>query len=104
MNQKEFLKRHGEILDSLKDITVRKNSDYAGSVDPFKNFRLAEFLGLCSTEVGMIVRLGDKMSRISNLIGGNNPKVKDESIKDTLLDLANYCIITVIYLESKCRK
>jgi hypothetical protein len=42
--------------------------------------------------------MADKMSRISTLID-QDAKVKDESIMDTLQDLANYSVILKIYLE-----
>jgi len=48
--------------------------------------------------------MSDKMSRISNLIKDNKPQVKDESIEDTLVDLANYSIILSIYLKHEREK
>ena len=44
----------------------------------------------------------DKLSRIVSLIQGADNKVRDESIVDTLKDLANYAIMSVIELE-KCK-
>ena len=45
------------------------------------------------------IRLGDKYLRFKTLSKGNTAMVKDESIKDTLLDMANYAIMTVLELE-----
>jgi hypothetical protein len=104
MNREEFLKEHFEILEKLKSITLAKSSDYAGDSDPFSNFRLCEFVKLCSTEAGIMVRIGDKYSRICNLLGKDEIKVKDESVQDTLLDLANYCIIAAILISSEKSK
>jgi len=93
---KEFV----ESLDKMKEIHAQKNHDYAGEEDPFKNFRMCENMGLCSVETGIMVRMSDKMSRIANLLEKENA-VKDESITDTLIDLANYSIILKCYLEQK---
>ncbi len=50
------------------------------------------------------IRLGDKFSRFKTLSklsanGGDQQKVTDESIRDTLIDLANYAIMTVLELD-----
>ena len=78
-------------LKIMLELTKAKNHDYAKGDDPYKNFRLVEQLGICSVETGILVRMCDKMSRIANLID-TDAKVKDESIADTLIDLANYSI------------
>lgn len=100
MTTKQFLKRIEEIYGSSLEIAKRKNHDYAGEGNPFKNFGLCESVGICSTEKGILVRMTDKLQRISNLID-KDAQVKDESILDTLQDLANYSIILRVYLESK---
>lgn len=100
MTTQEFLKRLEELQKESLEISRAKNADYAGEGDPFKNFRLCETLGICSVEVGMLVRITDKISRISNLLS-KDAKVKDETIGDTLKDLSNYSLIMKIYLENK---
>lgn len=45
------------------------------------------------------IRLGDKFSRFKTLSRGGEQKVNDESIRDTLIDLANYAIMTVLEME-----
>jgi hypothetical protein len=100
MNQQQFLSRLEELYNINLEISKKKNADYAGEVDPFKNFRLVETLGLCSTEVGIMVRMCDKISRISNLLDSEE-KVEDEKVADTLSDLSNYSMILRMYLEEK---
>jgi len=92
-----------ETLKEMEKIAVAKNKDYAGSKDPFNNFKQVELLGVTTLEKGILVRMSDKMSRICNLIDKENV-VKDEKITDTLIDLANYCIILKCYLEVKNEK
>lgn len=100
MTTQQFLQRLEELYKSNLEISKAKNSDYAGDGDPFKNFKLCETLGICSVEEGMLVRITDKLSRISNLLK-KEAKVKDESVLDTLQDLSNYSMIMRVYLESK---
>ncbi len=44
----------------------------------------------------ILIRLEDKMSRLEQLMQHGNRRVKDESVEDTLLDLANYCIMELV--------
>lgn len=77
------------ITNSLTKIYQAKNQDYGNSFEK----SLYKF-GL----VASIIRLSDKMNRIESL-SQTKARVKDESIEDTLLDLANYAIMTVIWLR-----
>ncbi|WP_416389590.1 nucleotide modification associated domain-containing protein [Peptoanaerobacter stomatis] len=48
--------------------------------------------------ISAVTRISDKTNRLQSLCV-NKQQVKDESIKDTLMDLANYAIMTLIELE-----
>jgi len=104
MSHQEYLKAFESILKDMLMLTEKKNHDYAGGKsDAFANFRQIADLTQerISVEDGILVRMTDKMSRISNLIASNvNPKVQ-ESVLDTLQDLAVYSIILYIYLMKK---
>lgn len=43
--------------------------------------------------------MSDKWNRIKALATGAENKVKDESLRDTLKDMANYCLMTLIEIE-----
>lgn len=102
MNREQYLKFHAKTLEAMTKTTVAKNHDYAGNGDdPFSNFRQVEKLGLCSSEVGFVTRMTDKLSRIISFINSGTLMVKDESVQDTLIDLANYCILMSAYIEDK---
>ena len=77
-------------------------SDYSKASDSLSNFKLVEEFGL-PVWVGVLVRISDKYSRIVQLtnkaLNGKEAEVKEESIKDTLVDLANYSVIAVILFE-----
>ena len=99
MTQKEYLAKIKAGYLANVAISEKKSSDYAGTDDPFKNFRGCEMYGI-SLEQGILVRMTDKMARIANLLD-KKAKVKDESISDTLSDLCNYAMILKVYLDSK---
>jgi hypothetical protein len=104
MNQREaFYKEFRSVLDNMYETMKRKNSDYTGSEDPFANFKYSEQFGVTSTEVGMFVRMLDKVSRAATFFQGKELQVKDETVDDTLQDLAVYCILTMLYLREKRR-
>lgn len=103
MKRAELLVFHGQFTAKMNAICRAKNADYAGAGgdDPFANFRRVEALGICKTEQGFLVRMADKMSRLSSFVEAGVLQVKDESAEDTLLDLANYALLLAAYLQSK---
>lgn len=97
--QEQFIHRLEQLYKNNVDISRAKNADYAGEEDPFKNFKGSEMYGI-SAEQAILVRMGDKVMRISNLLK-RDAKVSDESILDTCSDLANYAMILRMYIETK---
>lgn len=49
--------------------------------------------------IAPVVRMSDKMERIKQLSKGEDIKVKDESLRDTAIDLANYALMLVIEMD-----
>lgn len=85
------IKLHKELCDELHNIYIKKNSDYGDSFG--KSFAKR---GITSA----MVRMEDKWNRLDNLtLNTNKVMVTDESIMDTLIDLANYCIMTFMELK-----
>lgn len=86
------VQKHQEICQELNKVYEQKNHDYGNSFgDTFDK------LGIISA----VTRITDKYNRLVSLCTKSEEerKVKDESITDTLLDMANYCIMTVIELH-----
>ena len=77
---------HQEICKQMHNTYRRKNHDYG---DSFATLR-QEYPN------AILIRLGDKYNRLKALMSGEAAQVKDESIDDTLLDLANYCILELV--------
>lgn len=85
----DILEKHKELCDRIHSTCVAKNHDYGNSAsDLYNKFGLISY----------IVRMNDKMSRINTLIK-REAEVKDEKITDTLLDLANYCLLAAADME-----
>lgn len=91
------------ICKQARDLMDKKNRDYAGNdgKEPFANFTRVEAMGICSTEQGFMVRLTDKMSRLSSIIESGKNHVKDESFEDTMVDVINYIVLLSAYKQDK---
>lgn len=85
---------HRKILDEIHHTYKIKNADYGNSFGE----QYHEY-GLLSS----LIRLDDKMRRLKQL-NKQEAQVKDESIRDTVLDLANYAIMTVMELDKQLNK
>ena len=83
-----------DITNNMVKTYAAKNHDYGNSFEQSCNK-----FGI----IAAIVRMGDKMNRLETLVT-KKAQVKDESIKDTLLDLANYSIMTVMWLNNQTKK
>lgn len=91
MIEKELTKpeKHMDICQKLNAIYRAKNHDYGDAFgDTFKK------LGIISA----VTRLSDKTNRLMSLAVTHDTQVKDEKIEDTLMDMANYAIMTLIEL------
>lgn len=88
MNEKAI--KHKAICDELNQLYARKNHDYG---DSFHQTFVEEGMAMPR------IRLGDKFSRFKTLTQSGGQQVADESIRDTLMDLANYAIMTILEME-----
>lgn len=86
------IEMHKKLCKELNETYVKKNHDYGNSFG-----ETFDKLGIISA----VTRISDKYNRLASLctLPKEERKVKDESITDTLLDMANYCIMTVIELH-----
>ena len=91
-----------QIANGLTELYERKNADYGNSFS--KTF---EEFGMTST----VVRLSDKLERLKTLskqevnrldsLLEKEAQVKDESIQDTVMDIAVYAMLTLMELMNK---
>ena len=94
--------RFMELIEEMKAIHLSKNAGYSGkdNPDPFANFRFASRFGVTAF-LGCLIRMRDKFIRISNLVKNPANDQVNENIKDTLMDMAVYCLIAVCLREEE---
>lgn len=90
--QETIARRHQEICDDIHDTWIQKNTAYGDSFH-----ELYKDLGIISA----VTQITHKYNRLKTLAKdkNNNIDAGDESIIDTLLDMANYCIMTAMEIE-----
>ena len=83
MSRKEQMEK---VQKEALDIFVKKNADYG---DAFAKHGV----------VGVLVRMDDKIQRGINISKNGVSLVKDESLRDTLLDLHNYAAMAIMLMD-----
>lgn len=79
-----------DILTEMDQLYQAKNHDYGNSFD-----KSLDTFGL----IASVVRLSDKFNRLVTLTK-SEARVANEKLEDTLIDLANYSIMTVMWLRN----
>ena len=82
--------RHKEITDYMHNTYVSKNKDYGNSFE-----RTHKEIGSRAS----LGRIADKFYRLQNIILNDEQLVEDETVIDTLIDMANYAIMFAMELE-----
>jgi hypothetical protein len=90
--RERLLSLHSDYCDAARAVMEAKNQDYGADSDPFRNFR-------SFGQLGILVRLSDKMSRLRTFVERGDLKVSDESISDTALDAINYVVLLLAMIE-----
>jgi hypothetical protein len=81
----EKIKLHEEVILGMHDLYIKKNADYG---DSFEKVR-TKFPN------AILIRLNDKLSRLEQVLESGVHLV-DETVDETLIDLANYCVLELI--------
>ncbi|MAP67506.1 MAG: hypothetical protein CMF80_07400 [Candidatus Marinimicrobia bacterium] len=76
------------VQTEAKELFLKKNKDYG---DAFANYG----------PVGVIVRMGDKINRLSTVTSNGISLVNTESVRDTLIDLHNYSAMAIMLLDEE---
>ena len=85
MNRVEQMK---QIQSVALDLFTKKNIDYG---DSFIMYGM----------IGVLIRLQDKINRLVNISNTQISVVKNESLRDTLLDLHNYSALALLLFDEK---
>lgn len=89
----ESKSRINRIAEDIATLVNRKNNDYGNSFG-----KLFEKYGYMS----YLIRINDKISRLESLtINNKEQQVKEESVKDTLMDIVGYTLLMLNILEGK---
>lgn len=80
------------ILRKMNTLYRCKNNDYGNSFN-----QTMDKFGILSS----VIRINDKVNRLNNLVDPTKQVQIKETIEDTLLDLANYCVMTLAYLKDE---
>lgn len=91
----ENVVHHRAICNELNSLYERKNRDYG---DSFHKTYLEEGMAMAR------IRLTDKLERFKKLTREGGQEVKDESIRDTLIDMANYAIMTAMEMDREAEE
>jgi hypothetical protein len=89
------------LCDGLKSMHQRKAADYGNGRDPLGNFEQARDWGLTPFH-GVMIRIGDKIARLQSFLAKGN--LMNESVHDTLRDLAAYALLADVILQREERK
>ena len=78
--------QYQKVQDEAIELFKKKNTDYG---DAFANYG----------PIGVIVRMGDKISRLNSVTNNGINMINTESIRDTLIDLHNYAAMAIMLLD-----
>lgn len=92
MTIKEEIALFKSLTDKMNDVFKKKRNDYGPTTsETYDRFG----------PVSMLIRMYDKLGRLDNLLVKNKDNEVNESIDDTLLDLANYALITLLEVHKR---
>ena len=92
-------KQHQEKVNAFEDVTIALRNLYDA-----KNRDYGDSFGQSFEKWGLpmsCIRLGDKLNRLESFARKKDMLVTDESVEDTLKDLANYAIMTLVEMNLK---
>lgn len=82
--------KFGRVLSEMFDTYKKKNADYGNSFSE----TIQEF-----GYIPAVARINDKLKRIKNMVKGQQMNV-NESLRDNLMDIANYCVLTIVEYDN----
>ncbi len=80
------IEQYKNVQNEAIELFIKKNQDYG---DAFANYG----------PIGVLVRIGDKISRLQSINNNGVNLVNNESLRDTLIDLHNYAAMAIMLLD-----
>ena len=82
------IKQLENIQEEAKLLFEKKNADYGNAFEEFGS-------------IGILIRMNDKIKRAMSISNSGISLVDSEGIRDTLIDLHNYCALAIVLLDNK---
>lgn len=98
MTLEEQEKTFDEFVSKMKQTMLKKGNDYSDQ-DRLSNFKLAGAITGIGAELNCLNLIATKVARLGQLLNGKTPN--NESVEDSLLDLANYTLLLHMILEER---
>ena len=98
MNQEEQIKHFEVITTQMKETLFKKGNDYSNE-DRLSNFKLAGAICGLKAEQNCLSLIATKVARLGVLLNSDK-EPNNESVQDSVLDLANYSILLSMILKS----
>ena len=87
------------MINKMAEVMMSKGDDYANA-DRLSNFKTAGAIVGVSAEVNCLSLIATKVARLGVLLN-NKGEPNNESIRDSVLDLANYAVLLDMILSEK---
>lgn len=102
MNRQRQVEKFNEFTDKMRSVILSKSEDYATDVDVLSNFKLAGSICQLTPEQNCLSLIATKVARLGVLLQGKIPN--NESIQDSVLDLANYAVLLDMIISENSEK
>lgn len=86
-----YVERFRKVQDECYDLFIKKNTDYGNAFEDYGT-------------IGILVRMNDKIRRAMNIDQKQITLVNDENLRDTLVDLHNYCALAITLMDKEKEK
>ena len=87
-NENDRLQQYEKVHNEAKELFRKKNADYG---DAFSQYGA----------IGVVIRIGDKISRLTNIKKTQIINVHNETLRDTLVDLHNYSAMAIMLMDEE---
>ena len=99
MTKEQQEKHFEEMISQMRDILLKKGADYSNA-DKLSNFKLAGSISGLNAELNCLSLISTKVARLGVLLNSKS-KPNNESIQDSVLDLANYSVLLSMILSER---
>ena len=88
-----------DATDEMYDLFKKKQEDYGSTNIGMGSKTVDDDDDVERSLIGLSIRMNDKIQRLMNLTFRNIKKPNNESIEDTLIDIANYAVMAKIVID-----